>query len=1214
MISVNDNEKYQTMTHKEHILKVPDTYIGSIEPSILENIWICNDKFIQKDIKVSVGFMNACIGEIIANSIDQCTRTRDYIKKDKTVQLTKIIKINIDRKTGYISVYNDGDGIPVKEQKDKGKMIYIPELIFGKLLSSSNYDKTKKKKTGGKNGYGAKLCNVYSLYFKVITVDHRRKLKFTQIWENNMSEPKNKPKITKYTGEPYTEITFLPDYKRFGMDKHFSDDVLSFIRKRAYDISGCTSSDVNVYFNDKKIKTNTFESYVRMYLPDKKIKRIYFKTEFWEVVACASNNGNFKQVSLVNGICTTNGGKHVDYISKQICRKLAKKINGNSKTGLVKANHIKNNLWVFINCYINNPSFSSQTKEFLTTPSSKFGSKCDISKDFIDQLYKTEITERAKLLKSLHDKTGLNKTDGKKTKSIRGIPKLEDANWAGTKKSTQCTLILTEGDSAKALVVSALGVIGRDRFGVFPLKGKLLNVKTASDKKISSNKEILALKKIIGLKQDTKSVDELRYGKVMILCDQDKDGLHIKGLVMNMFSYYWEDLLHSDFLVTIYTPIVKVFKRNKVIRTFYVQHNYDKWLLKQKDTVGLKIKYYKGLGTSTKKEAQEYFSEYPNNIINYTWSDESKRSLDLAFSKDDVPGRKEWLSFFNPNNVIDPTNNNVSFTEFVDKELIHFSDYDNKRSIPSFCDGLKPSQRKVLCTFFRKNIIKERKVSDLSGYITIETAYHHGESSLEGTVIKMSQNFVGSNNVNFFHPAGQFGTRLQGGEDHAQSRYIFTYLEKYTRYIFKKEDEPLLTFIEEEGTIIEPKWYLPIIPMILVNGTHGIGTGFSTHVPCFNPKSIINKLINILDGKQIKKLKPWYKNFKGIIYKKECKKTSKWITSGKINYLSYTEVEITELPIGLWTNYYHEYLESLVYNKSEKNESLRNKQCIVNYTKCNNHDDENIHLIVTFKKEVLDELKSNFEKLKSVLKIEESKSCSMTNMHLFDPLGEIVKFKTPESILISFYKIRLYFYKRRKKYQIKFIEREIKFLGEKIRFIKGIIDKKINIQNKSEAEILLELRNKYFFLPNPMNNEIIISPVNKRIYENALKGEVIRYYNNVVESDSSSSESSSESDVSSSDDEKECKHLQDRLCNYCNFIPKCGDHKNDCLICKQSRTIIEKDYGYLINMPIYTLTKKKLSKLVTSLEIENKKLQTIKIITPKQLWKNDLIDLKKFLK
>ena len=341
----------------------------------------------------------------------------------------------------------------------------------------------------------------------------------------------------------------------------------------------------------------------------------------------------------------------------------------------------------------------------------------------------------------------------------------------------------------------------------------------------------------------------------MILCDQDKDGLHIKGLVMNMFSHYWPNLLHKTFLVTMYTPIVKVFKRNKVIRTFYVQHNYEKWLY-NKDTTGLRIKYYKGLGTSTKKEAQEYFSYYPNNIINYTWTDESKDSLDLAFSKEDVPGRKKWLSYFNPNNVINPENKNVTFTEFVNKELIHFSDYDNKRSIPSL-RWIKTLSKKSIMHFFKKNIVKERKVSDLSGYITIETAYHHGDSSIEGTIKGMAHNFVGSNNVNLLNPCGQFGTRLQGGNDSAQSRYIFTYLEKYTRYIFKKEDEPLLTFIEEEGTIIEPEWYLPIIPMVLINGSHGIGTGFSSHIPCFNPKSIINKLINIIDGRNIKKLKPW---------------------------------------------------------------------------------------------------------------------------------------------------------------------------------------------------------------------------------------------------------------------------------------------------------------------------------------------------------------------
>jgi DNA gyrase/topoisomerase IV subunit B len=362
-------------------------------------------------------------------------------------------------------------------------------------------------------------CNIYSSMFEVETVDHRRSKKFKQVWKNNMSEPENKAKITECKGKAYTKITFLPEYSRFGMPNGLDEDTLSLLRKRVYDIAGCSPKDVSVYLNDVKLDVKDFPQYVNKYI-DKDTSIVYEKpNDFWEVVACASPDGIHRQVSLVNGLCTMNGGKHVEYISNKICKDLVKKLNG--KSGEIKVNHIKNNLWVFINSFIVNPSFSSQTKETLTTPATKFGSTCDLSETFINKLAKTEIAERAKLMKSFQDKTGLTKTDGKKTKTIRGIPKLDDANWAGTNKSLDCTLILTEGDSAKALIISGLSVVGRDKYGVFPLRGKLLNVRDATDKQVTGNVELQNLKKILGLQQNTKNIQDLRYGKVMIVTDQD---------------------------------------------------------------------------------------------------------------------------------------------------------------------------------------------------------------------------------------------------------------------------------------------------------------------------------------------------------------------------------------------------------------------------------------------------------------------------------------------------------------------------------------------------------------------------------------------------------------------------------------------------------------------------------------------------------------------
>jgi DNA topoisomerase-2 len=611
---IQDNETYSAMELREHILEVPDTYIGGTEQTNVENAWIYEEEMSQEDILVSLGFYNI-FNEVLTNASDQCIRTRNYALKDKTVQITKNIKISIQ--DNVITIWNDGDGIPITEHPEK--KVWTPELIFGTLLTSSNYKK-KLRFVGGKNGLGAKVANIYSTSFEVETVDHRRKKKFYQRWEDNMSPPEQKAKITSYRGKAYTKITFKPDYARFGMDG-LEGDILFLLKKRAYDIAGITSKDVNVYFNDEKIPIKSFDQYAKLYTDD---KFVYDTNDFWQVAVCASPDGNFRQVSFVNGICTINGGKHVDYIANKISKELTKRING--KKGDVKTTHVKTNLWVFINSLIQNPSFSNQTKEALITPSSKFGSTCNFNKKFYDKLMKTPIVQRSKLMKSFHDKSKLSKTDGKKTKTIRGIPKLDDAEWAGGPRSSECTLILTEGDSAKSMVTSGLSIVGRDKYGVYPLRGKLLNVRDASDKSIMNCEEIQNLKKILGLQQNSDTKDKLRYGRVLILTDQDLHGIHIRGLTMNLFACDWEDLMKSGLLVTMYTPVVKIKKGKKVVKVFYNEQDYHKWKdsLEDKAFKAYTAKYYKGLGTSDRDEAREYFKNM--NIVNYQWSDESGKA------------------------------------------------------------------------------------------------------------------------------------------------------------------------------------------------------------------------------------------------------------------------------------------------------------------------------------------------------------------------------------------------------------------------------------------------------------------------------------------------------------------------------------------------------------------------------------------------------------
>jgi DNA topoisomerase-2 len=303
------------------------------------------------------------------------------------------LKVDIDVENNAISVYNNGRGIPIEiHSKEK---LYIPELIFGNLLSSSNYDDDEKKLTGGRNGYGAKLTNIYSEEFTVDTADKHTGQKYKQTWTANMSKI-GKAKITKNTrNEEYTKITFHPDLKRFGMDA-IDDDTVSLLKRRVYDMAGIVR-DVKVYLNGERIKIKNFKQYVDLYLnsaaaeaastsggaAQTKPTMIYENIgKRWEI-AFAVSEGSFQQVSFANSIATTKGGTHVTLIADQIAKTLITSISKKNKGATVKPTQIKNHMWIFVNALIENPTFDSQTKETLTLPASKFGSKPVLSEEFM---------------------------------------------------------------------------------------------------------------------------------------------------------------------------------------------------------------------------------------------------------------------------------------------------------------------------------------------------------------------------------------------------------------------------------------------------------------------------------------------------------------------------------------------------------------------------------------------------------------------------------------------------------------------------------------------------------------------------------------------------------------------------------------------------------------------------------------------------------------
>ncbi len=1051
--------QYQKKDLHQHIYDTPDTYVGGCD-MIEESLPVLDASGVKvrmAEVEYIPALYNI-FNEILVNARDQVIRLQGPRSANEVPVTT--IKVEIDAEKGLISVFNDGSGIDVAphptEKNKQGKVMYIPEMIFGHLLTSTNYDKDEKKVVGGKNGYGAKLTNIFSTYFKVETVDHVRQKRYIQEFSENMKTSK-KPRISEYTKKPYTKITWIADFARFGLTGYSEPMVQQMIR-RTYDIAGITDKSVSVYLNKKKLSVKEFKGYSEMYLTDHPL--LYMEIDPRWSLGISISSDKFEQISFVNGIMTSKGGKHVDCVTKQLTTMLQAHIKKKTKKE-INETYIKNYLRVFLNCMIENPSFDSQTKERLITTPSKFGSKPVIPEKFIKQiLEKTDLMDRVLSFTEFKLNKETKKTDGHKRSRLRDIPKLDDANWAGTHKSEQCTLILTEGDSAKTMAISGLSVVGRDKYGVFPLRGKVLNVKEASQTQIMNNAEITNLKKILGLESgkvyhDTKS---LRYGKVMIMTDQDHDGSHIKGLVMNVFHTMWPSLLEINYLTSMITPIVKVSK-GKTSVSFYTLTDYEEWVSTTSDSHTYRVKYYKGLGTSSANEAREYFGNLKMN--NYLFTEETHHSMNLAFSKKEADKRKEWLYQYDVNVILDHKETEVPIQEFIHKELIHFSNSDTFRSIGSLYDGLKPSQRKILYACLKRNLYKEIKVAQLSGYVSETSAYHHGEASLQSTIVGLAQDFVGSNNVNLLKPNGQFGTRIMGGADSASARYIHTELSKVVPYLFRKDDMALLTYNEDDGMPVEPTYYVPIVPLVLNNGMNGIGTGFSTSIPKHSLQDVVKNLRRKLGGQGYTEMKPSYNGFQGHIVKLEDKM---YLSKGCYSIINDTTLDITELPIGKWTDDYKKFLDSLLPEDSKKKDDPKKKPkkktwCIVDYVNNSSDTKVSFRIIVPpgFLKAMQWSEDPHIDGIEDYFKLTTTKGLSLRNIHLYNEKQQISRYHSIEDIMDAFYVERYTLYERRKDHQLKHYEMTLAILEAKIRFIQAVIEDKITIYRQKKEVIIQSL-------------------------------------------------------------------------------------------------------------------------------------------------------------
>ena len=1061
-------EQYQQKTDKQHILDNPDTYIGSVE-NVDANMWVYNNdtnRIEFKEIEYIPGLYKL-FDEGIVNCRDHVIRMiQSNILEKKFVSY---IDIKIED-NGDITLINDGNGIDIAKHPEYD--IWIPEMVFGHLRTSTNYKKNEKRIVGGKNGFGFKLVLIWSTYGRIETVDHIRGLKYVQEFHNNLDKL-DKPKITKVSGsKPYTQVTFRPDYQRFGI-QGLTSDMVSLLKKRVYDIGAVTDHSIKkikISYNDTVVSVKNFQQYIDMYIgPKDQGKRIYeHPDERWEYAIALSPTHEYMQVSFVNGVCTFKGGKHVDYITGQIVRKLCDYIEKKKKVK-VNSNSIKEQLLLFLRCDIENPSFDSQTKDYMNTPHAKFGSACNVSDNFIEKIAKLGVMDTACSLTEAKENKLAKKTDGSKTKNVRGIANFIDANYSGTVNSKDCVLILCEGLSALSGIVSGLSSEDRNTIGIYPLKGKLLNVRGEQLKKITENKEINDIKKILGLEsgKEYNTIQEvhkhLRYGKIMYMTDQDLDGSHIKGLCINMFHSEWGSLTRiPGFLSFMNTPILRA-KKGSQLKLFYNDGEYNEWKesFGESGPTGWTIKYFKGLGTSTSSEFKEYFAN--KKIVDFVYSGKTSDDIiDIIFNKKRADDRKGWLENYDKNAYLDTTRPSVQYEQFINNEMIHFSTYDCARSIPNMVDGLKISLRKILYSAFKRKLTSEIKVAQFSGYVSEHSAYHHGEASLNGAIVNMAQNYVGSNNINLLQPNGQFGTRLHGGDDSASERYIFTQLNSLTRFIFPEVDDPVLNYLNDDGSIVEPEYYVPIIPFALINGISGIGTGFSCSIAPYNPKQIIQYLQDKLKKKETEQYDfiPYYEGFKGTVRRLE---ENKFLIKGCYEKVGDDKIRITELPVGTWTMPYTSFLETLVDGVVDNKTGKRGTPVLKDISSiCT---EVNVDITVTFPRGKLNVLEDNVDAfdcngVEKLLKLQTT--VSTTNMHMFDKDCKLHKYKSVSEIINHFYDVRINIYKKRKEQQLTAMKHKLVRLSNRAKYIQETLAGTIDLRRKKSNDVNSLLENKHY--------------------------------------------------------------------------------------------------------------------------------------------------------
>lgn len=1155
--TTQDDDAGQVLNPFEHALKRPDSVIGS-KATIKREMYIYNEnsiadgdeseggagemdedgvpvkksqnesQIILKRINYNQGLLRIFI-EAMSNAIDNLWRSSKNGVTMRKIDFT--IDNDPDSENyGWITVVNDGYCIPVekkkysfKDQRTKkvrSEMLYPAEVFFGEMHAGTNFENDDKRKTSGRNGMGGKAIVIFS---KEVIIDHanpEQKKRFVQNYRENGTD-RDEPTITAYKNKTgYTSISFLPDYAYFGYP-NMDDDLFSLLKRYVYEASMITGLPVTL--NEKKIVVKDLPKYVRLFYPNAKDNcMISFKAPNGDECVLIEKgmtdrdvDDDISQVSWINGINTRDGGIHVEAWKSAILPALVKAFNarkpkkGEKEVLKATAKEIYPYLTLFVRAEAEGAMFNGQTKDMFTelpgnvtevTLAQDKKQKAEFAKNISESLKKIL---KWNFVSLLEEKLSMKaeRTQAKKENSSKKRPafgdKAEDANFAGTKRSAECTLWVTEGKSAKTFAMRIISGLpnGTDFNGILALRGKFINAINNSLKDIRANKEVEMFREIMRLMtgadyNDPEMRKTLRYGRIVIACDQDDDGFHIKGLFLLFLWKFWPSLFDlttidgTCFVCSISTAVVMARSgtgKNQTIKMFYSNPEFKAWyenggLQSMKNA---KVKYYKGLGTHMPGD-EKLYNDDPKRV-QYVLDGEEPDYMDLGFNKTQSDWRKAWITrdLVKPGEmtIVEESlpitiDGELSLSTFVDTQLKIYHIMALRRALPNIYDGFKESQRKAFYGIMKdKDARKEaQNLENLAGAVKKATGYHHGGESLENAIKKMAMGFVGSNNIPPLTNEGEYGSRAEGGADAAAARYVSTKLEDIAWILFSEMDEPVLTHMIDDDKEVEYEFFMPILPVILINGAAGIASGFSTNIPCHNPKVLSDRIKDMLraeiEGQNFRELEfpalvPWYRGYKGTIelvrkIGKEYKicepgeRATSWRTKGILEQTKNGWWRISELPIGMWTATMKDYLEYLYTGTPPKGSKKKKTDRYLSDIRWKGSANTAVWDIKPVKDFIPDmEVAGNFKNMQNVF--------PLTNMHVIDENNYPRKYSNAEDLLNDFYVKRLEYYEKRKNYWTREYQKQFDKESDRYKYVKAVIDGKLAMKqadDKLEAAML----------------------------------------------------------------------------------------------------------------------------------------------------------------